>query len=66
MKQILRNLDGIHQKMCGSFDENLKKFRSKFLGSCGENLKNCFRKFQTMFKKFKRKYAEVTEEILEN
>ncbi len=31
MKKILRNLEEIFEKICGSIDENLKKFRRKFL-----------------------------------
>ncbi len=36
------------------------------LASCGENLKKFFRKFSAMFRKFRRKCAEVTEEIPNN
>ncbi len=30
MKKILRNLEQIHEKMCGSFDKNLKEFKRQF------------------------------------
>ncbi len=30
MKKVLRNVEEIHEKICKSSDENVKKFRRKF------------------------------------
>ncbi len=71
--KTLRNCDETFKKLRRNLWENLWKFWWKFIeilenvsGSCGENLKKYFRKFSTMFRKFKRKCAEVAEEIPKN
>ncbi len=53
-------------KKCAEVSIKIRGIYNKVLETCGKNLEKLFRKFSIWFRKFKRKYAEVPEEIPKN